>query len=61
MKFIDLTESGSNIKKTVMIDKIKSFESLTYTTGQVVTIITFIDGTEIHVLQSINTVKGLIS
>lgn len=61
MKFIDVEENGSNIKKTIVADKIKSLESLTYNTGVTVTVILFIDNTELHVNESISTLKVLLS
>lgn len=62
MKLIDLTENGSNIKKSIVVDKIKSFEPLIYkTNGIKVTVIMFTDGTEIHVDETVSRIKELLS
>lgn len=62
MKFIDVTESGSNLKKAVNADKIKTLESLTYRTGQEVTVITFIDNSpELHALESMASIRQQLS
>lgn len=53
MKFIDVIENGSNIRKSISADKIKSLESLTHNNGTTVTVILFIDNTDLHVKESI--------
>jgi len=61
MKFIDVTEYGTNVQKSVAIDKIKTLEKINYTSGESATIICFIDGTEIHVKEAVDSVKALLS
>lgn len=62
MKFIDVTESGSNMRKSVNADKIKMLESITYSSGLVVTVITFIDNSQdLHVLESVGSIKQQLS
>lgn len=61
MKFIDITEYGTNIKKSVATDKIKMLERIDYKSGDSATIVSFINETEIHVKESVETVKQLLS
>lgn len=61
MKFIDITEYGTDIKKSVAIDKIKVLEKINYNWGDSATIIYFTDETEIHVKETVETIKQLLS
>ena len=61
MKFIELTENGSDRIKSIAIDKIKSLESLKYHSGTIVTIVTFIDGTELHAKEPISVIKSRLN
>ncbi|OWP86667.1 hypothetical protein BWK60_07755 [Flavobacterium covae] len=61
MKFIDVVENGTNVLKSIAVDKIKSLESLTYNNGTEVTVILFTDNTEIHVNDSVNSIKTQLS
>ncbi|MFP5436560.1 MAG: hypothetical protein ACLGH8_02110 [Bacteroidia bacterium] len=61
MKTITLTQSGHVITVKVLVNNIKQFYSLTYNTGQTVTVIEFIDGTENHFINPISEVEKLIN
>ncbi len=52
MKFIDVTENGSNKIKTIATDKIKTLESFQFKSGIDGCIIYFTDKTELWVNQS---------
>lgn len=60
MKFIDVTENGSNLIKTIATDKIKSLESFTFKDGTNGCIISFVDKTELWVNQSKRAIISLI-
>lgn len=61
MEFIEVTEHGTEIKKSLVKDKIKMLEHIDFKNGQKATIISFIDGTEIFVKESLARVKSLLS
>jgi len=52
MKIIKVTEHGSNRELSVNSENINYFESITYNSGETVTIIYFNSGDEIHVVES---------
>lgn len=60
MKTIDVTEYGSNDTITVFVHHIKYLKSITYTNEPeiTVTIIAFIDGTEVHASDYIEDIKN---
>ncbi len=60
MKFIDITENGSNLIKTIATDKIKSLESFTFKDGINGCIISFTDKTELWANQSKSVILTLI-
>lgn len=60
MKFIDVTENGSNLIKSIATDKIKSLESFTFKDGTDGCIIEFVDNTEMWVNQSKSLVIKLV-
>jgi hypothetical protein len=60
MKFIDVTENGSNLIKTIATDKIKTLESFIFKDGTDGCIISFTDKTELWVNQSKSTIMSLI-
>lgn len=61
MKFINLTEYGSKIVKTVSVDKINFFQEMTLKkTNEVVTLITFINKTDMTVYESKVEISKLI-
>ncbi len=61
MKIIDLTEHGTAIKKSIVADKIKTLERIDYNSGESATIICFVDETEIHVKETVEIIKSLLS
>ena len=56
MKFIDVTENGSNNTKTVVVDKIKTLESFTYKDGTNGCVIHFVDKSELWANDSKETI-----
>ena len=60
MKFIDVTENGSNLIKTIATDKIKSLESFAFKDGTDGCIISFTDKSELWVNQSKSVLLNLI-
>jgi hypothetical protein len=60
MKFIDVTENGSNTIKTIATDKIKSLESFQFKSGIDGCIISFTDKTELWVNQSKTEIIQLV-
>lgn len=61
MKTITLMQHGHEIPVKVLVKNVKQFYQLTYKTGEVVTVIEFIDGTENHFLNDIKDVERLIN
>lgn len=61
MEFIEVTEHDTEIKKSLVKDKIKMLEHIDFNNGQKATIIYLIDGTEIFVKESLARVKSLLS
>jgi hypothetical protein len=61
MKFIEVSEYGSNIIKSIVIDKIKTLETIKYNNGDYATIIYFIDSTELHVNNKLIDLKELLT
>ena len=60
-KLINVTENGSNRKVSIMLDKILTVEPLTYNSGETVTVITYINNTQIHVIEAYTLVQTLIN
>jgi hypothetical protein len=60
MKFIDVSENGSNLIKTIATDKIKSLESFTFKDETDGCIISLIDKTELWVNESKSVIINLI-
>ena len=61
MKTITVTEQGTEEAHKLVVSNIKKFYSLTYNSGETVTIIDFVDGTEIHAKNPIEEVEKLIN
>tara|TARA_R110000868_G_scaffold33215_1_gene120812 strand:- start:2430 stop:2618 length:189 start_codon:yes stop_codon:yes gene_type:complete len=61
MKTITLMQFDPEIVVRVLVHNIKQFYSLTYNTGQTVTVIEFIDGRENHLKNSLVEVERLIN
>jgi hypothetical protein len=60
MKFIDVTENGSNLIKTIATDKIKSLETINLNTGGSVTLILFVNKTELCVNETKAVILDLV-
>jgi hypothetical protein len=61
MNTIDVIEFGTNIPKSILVHNIKMIESMIYKSGETVTVISFIDDSEIHVTQPLALIKKLIN
>jgi hypothetical protein len=60
MKIITLSQVDILTPVKVLVRNIKLFYSLTYNTGQTVTVIEFIDGSTFHYSNSISEIEDLI-
>lgn len=61
MKTITVTEFGSGVKKCLIASNIKFFEVLKYNTGETITLITFINDTNIHAIETYREIDLLIN